>query len=44
MLHHLLHAAETQTSNRLPHAARATDKAYDPLDLQSARLLIGLAR
>jgi len=43
VLHHLLHAAETQTADRLAHPARATDEAYDPLDLQSARLFIGLA-
>jgi len=43
MLDDLLHSAETQTANRLPHATWATDEAYDPLDLQSARLFIGLA-
>ncbi len=33
-LHHLLHPAESQAANGLPHVARAANEAAHPLDFQ----------
>jgi hypothetical protein len=41
MLHHLLHAAESQTADGLPHAAGAADKADYPLNFQRSWFLSG---
>src|ERR1700722_12412396 len=43
MLHHLLHPAEAQATNGLPHPSRAADKTHHPLDLQRRRVLVCLA-
>ena len=42
-LHHLLHPAETQAANRLPHISRAADEAAYPLDFQRSRFLVFVA-
>src|SRR5262249_14436479 len=37
-LHHLVHAAEAQSTHRLAHVSRAADEAAYPLDSKSFRL------